>query len=56
VKGARKFKANISKKNKVPRFFESYFQKRNPRKEKKARPTKRCVVCYKNNRRKQRVF
>ena len=27
-----------------------------PPTEKKARPTKRCVVCYKNNRRKETVF
>jgi len=27
-----------------------------PPTEKKARPTKRCVVCYKNNRKKETVF
>ena len=34
----------------------SVLQKEYHRQEKKARPTKRCVVCYKNNRRKETVF
>ena len=40
----------------VPRLIERHFPERIPPTEKKARPTKRCVVCYKNNRRKETVF
>jgi hypothetical protein len=34
----------------VPRLVERRFP------ENKAKPTRRCVVCYKNNRRKETVF
>jgi len=51
----RKFQGHHSTDKNVPRFLERYFPKRIPT-EKKARPTRRCVVCYKNNRRKERVF
>jgi len=42
------FKTIIPDKN-VPRLVERDFPERLPRTEKKAKPTKRCVVCYKNN-------
>jgi len=40
----------------VPRLVERHFPERIPPTEKKARPSKRCVVCYKNNRRRETVF
>jgi hypothetical protein len=40
----------------VPRLLERHFPERIPPTEKKARPTKRCVVCYKHNKRKETVF
>jgi hypothetical protein len=40
----------------VPRLVERYFTERIPPTEKKTRPTKRCVMCYKNNTRKETVF
>jgi hypothetical protein len=40
----------------VLQLVERHFPERIPPTEKKARPTKRCVVCYKNNRRKKTVF
>jgi len=52
----RKFQGHHSTDKNVPRLLERHFPERIPPREKKARPTKRCVVCYKNNRRKQRVF
>jgi hypothetical protein len=33
----------------VPRPLKRHFPKRIPHTQKKARPTKRCVVCYKHN-------
>ena len=55
VKVSGYFKAIIPQKN-VPRLLERHFPERIPPTERKARPTKRCVVCYKNNRRKETVF
>jgi len=52
----RKFQGHHSTDKNVPRLLERHFPKRIPLTEKKARPTKRCVVCYKNNRRKETVF
>jgi len=49
------FKAIIPDK-KVPRLLERHLPERIPLTEKKARPTKRCVVCYKNNRTKETAF
>jgi len=43
------------KKN-VLQFLERHFPERIPPTKKKTRPTRRCVVCYKNNRRKETVF
>jgi hypothetical protein len=40
----------------VPRLIERHFPERISPKEKKARPSKRCVVCNKNNKRKETVF
>ena len=52
----RKFQGHHSTDKNVPRLLERHFPDRIPPTEKKARPTKRCVVCYKNNRRKETVF
>ena len=52
----RKFQGHHSTDKNVPRLVERHFPERIPPTEKKARPTKRCVVCYKNNRRKETVF
>jgi len=52
----RKLQGHHSTDKNVPQLFERYFPERIPPTEKKARPTKRCVVCYKNNRRKEIVF
>ncbi|XP_021918752.1 piggyBac transposable element-derived protein 4-like [Zootermopsis nevadensis] len=40
----------------VPRLIERHFPERIPPTEKKSRPTKRCVVCYKQGKRKETVF
>jgi hypothetical protein len=37
-------------------FLRDISQKRIPPTEKKSRPTKRCVVCYKNNKMKETGF
>ena len=52
----RKFQGHHSTDKNVPRLVERHFPERIPPTEKKARPTRRCVVCYKNNRRKEMVF
>lgn len=52
----RKFQGYHSTDKNVPRLLERHFPERIPPTEKKARPTKRCVVCYKHNRRKETVF
>ena len=52
----RKFRGHHSTDKNMPRLLERHFPERIPLTEKKARPTKRCVVCYKNNRRKETVF
>ena len=52
----RKFQGRHSTDKNVPRLVERHFPERIPPTEKKARPTRRCVVCYKNNRRKETVF
>ena len=52
----RKFQGHHSTEKNVPRLIERHFPARIPPKEKKARPSRRCVVCYKNNRRKETVF
>jgi len=49
----RKFQGHYSTDKNVPQLVERHFPERIPPTEKKARPTKRCVVCYKNNRRKE---
>ena len=46
-----KFQGHHSTDINVPRLLERHFPERIPPTEKKARPTKRCVVCYKNKRR-----
>ena len=51
----RKFQGQHSTDKNVLRLVERHFPERIPS-ETKARPTKRCVVCYKNNRRKEIVF
>jgi len=48
----RKFQGHHSTDKNVPRLLDRHFPERIPPTEKKASPTKRCVVCYKNNRRK----
>ena len=52
----RKLQGHHTTDKNVPHLHERHFPERIPPTEKKARPTKRCVVCYKNNRRKETVF
>jgi len=52
----RKFQGHHSTEKIVPQLLERHFPEGIPPTEKKVRPTKRCVVCYKNNRRKETVF
>jgi len=52
----RKFQGHHSTDKNVMQLLERHFPERIPPTEKKARPTKRCVVCHKNNRRKETVF
>jgi len=52
----RKFQGHHSTDKNVPRLLERHFPGRIPPTEKKAGPTKRCIVCYKNNRRKETAF
>jgi len=52
----RKIEGHHSTGKNVPRLLERHFSGRIPPTEKKAGPTKRCVVCYKNNRQKETVF
>ena len=51
----RKFQGHHSTDKNVPRLLERHFPEIIPT-EKKTRPTKRCVVFYKNKRRKDTVF
>jgi len=51
-----KVSGNFNTDKNVPQLLERHFPERILTKKKKARPTKRCVVCYKNNRRKETVF
>ena len=50
------FKAIIPQTKNVPRLLERHFPERIPPTEKKSRPARWSVVCYKNNRRKETVF
>ena len=52
----RKFQGHHATNKNVPRLVERHFPERISPTEKKARSTKMCVVCYKNNRRKETVF
>jgi hypothetical protein len=52
----RKFQGRHSTDKNVPRPVERHFPERIPPTEKKARPTRRCVVCYQTNRTKERLF
>ena len=52
----RKFQAIIPQTKMCHDFLKDIFQKESHRQKRKARPTKRSVVCYKNNRRKETVF
>jgi len=52
----RKFQGHHSTDKNVPRLLERHFPERIPPTLKKARPTKRGVVWYKNNKRKETVF
>jgi len=52
----RKFQGHHYTDKNVPQHIERHLPERIPPTEKKARPTKRCVVCYKNNRRKESVL
>jgi len=52
----RKSQGHHSTDKNVPRLLERHFPERIPLTEKKARSTKRCVVCYKNNRRMETAF
>jgi hypothetical protein len=51
----RKFQGHYRTDKNVPRLVERHFPERILT-EKKARPTERCVVCYKSNRSKETVF
>ena len=51
-----KFQGHHSTDKNVPRLTERHFPERIPPTKKKSRPTKRCVACYKKNRRKETVF
>ena len=52
----RKFQGHHSTDKNVPHLVERHFPERILTTEKKTRTTKRCLVCYKNNRRKETVF
>ena len=52
----RKFRGHHSTDKNVPRLVERQFPERIPPTEKRARPTEKCVVCYKSNKRKETVF
>jgi hypothetical protein len=55
TESVRKFQGHHSTDKNVPCLVERNFPERIPT-EKKARPTERFVVCYKNNIRKETVF
>ena len=52
----RKVQGRLSTDKNVPRLLEGHFPVRISPTDKKARPTKRCVVRYKHNKRKEIVF
>ena len=52
----RKVQGCLSTGKNVPRLLARHFPERIPPTEKKARPTKRCVVCYKHNKKKETLF
>jgi hypothetical protein len=52
----RKVEGRHSTDKNVPQLRERHFLERIPPTDKKTRPTKRCVVCYKHNKRKETVF
>jgi len=52
----RKFQGHLSTDKNVPRLLERHFPERIPPAGNKAMPKKRCVVCYKNNRKNETVF
>jgi len=53
----RKFQGHHSTDiNLLPQLLERHFPERIPPTKKKARPPRRCAVCYKNNRWKETVF
>jgi len=56
VKVSGNFKAIIPQTKMCCDLLKDIFQKEYHQQKKKARPKKRCVVCYKNNRRKETVF
>jgi hypothetical protein len=49
-KSVKNFQGYHSTDKNVPRLVERHFPEGIPPTEKKARPTRKCVVCYKNNR------
>jgi hypothetical protein len=53
---ARRFQGHHCTDKNVRRLVERHIPERIPLSVKKARPTERCVVCYKINRRKETVF
>ena len=52
----RKFQDHYPTDKNHPPLLERHFSERIPPTEKKARPSKWCVVCYKNNRRNETVL
>jgi hypothetical protein len=52
----RKVSGHHSTDKTVPRLIERHFLERIPPTEKKAKPTKRHVVCYKEGKRRETVF
>ena len=50
------FKAIIPQTKMCHDFLKAIFQEKYHRQKKKAKPTKRCVMCYKNDRRKETVL
>jgi hypothetical protein len=56
IGSVRKFQGHYCGDKKLPRLVERHFPEKIPPTEKKARPTERCVVCNKSNRRKKTLF
>jgi hypothetical protein len=52
----RKVSGRHSSNKTVPRLIKRHFPERIPPTEKKAKPTKRCAVCYKQGKRRETVF